>query len=141
MKPYVHSNAAREMEWFVGSRTWPGRSSGAIRLLLVFRSVLIWKKAVKLDRTEKCVGCLVQKICMALIWLQTMMWSFMLVGAAGLSVYCWFENPEPWAAIGRIWAVAGGLTGAVLVFALLLNGLGSLARKARGYARNPSPSS
>jgi hypothetical protein len=64
---------------------------------------------------------------MALIWLQTMVWSFILVGAAGLSVYCWFENPEPWTSIGHIWTVAGGLTLAVLVLSLLLNGLASIA--------------
>ena len=89
------------------------------------------------DKTGYCITCLVQKICMALIWFQTMIWSFILVGAAGLSVYCWFENPEPWASIGQIWTVAGGLTMAVLLLSLLLTGLAGAARKVeRLSARN-----
>lgn len=86
------------------------------------------------DTTGKCTSCLVQKVCMALVWLQTMVWSFILVGAAGLSVYCWFENPEPWAYIGRIWTVAGGLTLAVLALSFLLTGLANIARKAQRSA-------
>ena len=90
------------------------------------------------DKPRHCISCLVQKICLALIWFQTMVWSFILVGAAGLSVYCWFENPEPWASIGQIWTVAGGLTVAVLLLSLLLTGLAGAARKAeRLSARNP----
>ena len=89
------------------------------------------------DNPRYCISCLVQKICMALVWLQTMVWSFILVGAAGLSVYCWFETPEPWASIGQIWTVAGGLTVAVLVLSLMLTGLAGAARKAeRLLARN-----
>jgi hypothetical protein len=92
---------------------------------------------VNKDKAGRCITCLVQKICMALIWFQTMLWSFILVGAAGLSVYCWFENPEPWASIGQIWTIAGGLTVAGLVLSLLLTGLASVARKVeRLSARN-----
>ncbi len=86
------------------------------------------------DRTGHCISCLLQKVCMALIWLQTMVWSFILVGAAGLSVYCWFENPQPWASIGQIWTVAGGLTVAALVLSLLLTGLANIAHKAQRSA-------
>lgn len=89
------------------------------------------------DKAGYCITCLVQKTCMALVWFQTMVWSFILVGAAGLSVYCWFENPEPWVSIAQIWAVAGGLTLAVLVLSLLLTGLAGVARKVeRLSARN-----
>lgn len=85
---------------------------------------------MKSERTGHCISCILQKICMALVWLQTMVWSFMLVGAAGLSIYCWFENPQPWASIGHIWAVAGGLTLALWALSLLLTGLAGVARKA-----------
>lgn len=81
------------------------------------------------EKTGHCITCFVQKACMALVWFQTMIWSFVLVGAAGLSVYCWFENPEPWASIAQIWAVAGGLTLVTLVLSLLLTGMASVARK------------
>jgi hypothetical protein len=64
----------------------------------------------------------------ALIWLQTMIWCFALVGAVGLSTYAYFENPEPWASIAEIWMILGGLTGAVLLATLLLAGCSRLLK-------------
>ena len=62
----------------------------------------------------------------ALIWLQTMIWCFALVGAAGLSTYTYFESPEPWVSIAGIWMKVGALTGAVLLATLFLAGVSRL---------------
>ena len=66
------------------------------------------------------------KVLNALIWLQTMVWCFALVGAVGLSTYTYFENPEPWVSIAGIWMKVGALSGAVLLATLLLAGFSRL---------------
>jgi hypothetical protein len=71
-----------------------------------------------------------QKTCNGLIWVQTLIWSFVLVGASGLSIYAWFENPEPWASIGQIWMVVGGMTVAVFLLSAALTGITVLMEKA-----------
>lgn len=80
-----------------------------------------------------------RQILNALIWLQTMLWCFVLVGATGLSVYAFFENPEPWASIGKIWIAVGALTVAVFLLGLVLSGLTTAMNKAAQRPTRTTP--
>jgi len=102
------------------STIWPFLPSFAGTPLLFFAGVL--------EKENTVVRASIQKVIKALIWFQTMIWSFVLVGAAGLSLYAWCETPQPWASIGQIWLMVGGLTVAVLAISLLLTGCSRLVR-------------